>query len=73
MVWWWEQQFLQLRTLAACSVDGMEQALPHHCSLTTIRVGKEKTGAIPSPQISAGAIADKPAPNLASSRPPRYW
>lgn len=60
---------------AGCSSRGwsMEQALPHHCSLTATRMGKGKTGAIPSPQISAGAVPDKPTPNPASSHPPCSW
>jgi len=60
---------------AGCSSRGwsMEQALPHHHSLTATMVGKEKTRAIPSPWISARAVSGKPVPNPASSHPPCFW
>lgn len=68
--------------LAACLLGGWDQAglvqllglVPptHHHSLMVTRMGKEKRGAIPSPQISPGAIPDKQVPNPACSCPPCF-
>lgn len=56
-------------------VDGSKQgwvqlqglSLPHQCSLRGTRVGKDKTGAMPSAWFSVGAIPSKTAPEPASS------
>lgn len=56
-------------------VDGSKQgwvqlqglSLPRQCSLRGTRVGKDKTGAMPSAWFSVGAIPSKTAPESASS------
>lgn len=56
-------------------VDGSKQgwvqlqglSLPRQCSLRGTRVGKDKTGAMPSAWFSVGAIPSKTAPEPASS------